>query len=212
VSGQGSEIVLVHGLWFGAWSLAPLARRLERSGLPVRRFSYRSTRGSLDEHAARLHRFVKRSSCGQRHFIGHSLGGLVILRMLMAFDDIEPGRVVFLGSPLKGSRVAKKAGKLPGATALLGGVRETLESGYTAFSGGREAGMIAGDRPIGLGWLVGGMGGPGDGTVALEETRANWLDEHRVLPVTHTGMIYSPRVASLALRFLQTGTFESSGS
>ncbi|MGD8346283.1 MAG: alpha/beta hydrolase, partial [Lysobacterales bacterium] len=88
----------------------------------------------------------------------------------------------------------------------------TLESGYSAFSGAREAGMIAGDRPIGLGWLVGGLDGPGDGTVALDETHTSWLDEHRVLPVTHTGLIYSPRVAELAARFLQTGTFESTGS
>ena len=48
---EKGEIVLVHGLWFGAWSLGPLAWRLERSGLPVRRFSYRTTRAGLDDHA-----------------------------------------------------------------------------------------------------------------------------------------------------------------
>ena len=212
VNEPGSEIILVHGLWFGAWSLAQMARRLKRSGMPVYRFGYRSTRGCLDEHAEMLYRFARRNRCEQRHFVGHSLGGLVVLRMLMAHGDIEPGRVVFLGSPLKGSHVAKKAGRLPGAMSLLGSMHETLKQGYEEFPGNREMGMIAGNRPIGLGWLVGGMGGPGDGTVALDETRAGWLKEHRVLPVTHTGMIFSPGVAELAARFLQTGTFDSAGA
>ena len=37
--------------------------------------------------------------------------------------------------------------------------------------------MIAGDRPIGLGWLVGGMDGPGDGTVALDDDGVSNLIE-----------------------------------
>ena len=206
--GAGSEIVLVHGLWFGSFFMRPLARRVEKhTGLPVRRINYRSTKGELDEHARRLYEFCRQESAGTRHRVGHSLGGLVILKMLSMYPEFEPGRLVFLGSPLQGSRVARKAIELPGVSALLGQVQADLERGFDGFAGGREAGMIAGSRSLGLGLFVGGLDGPGDGTVALEETRAEWLCAHCVLPVTHTGMLYSPEVAEKAAQFLETGRF-----
>ena len=204
---EEGEIVLVHGLWFGAWSLGPLARRLERTGLPVRRFSYRTTRAGLDDHARRLHEFVNRGPRGVRYYVGHSLGGLVILRMLGLFGDPSVKRVVLLGSPIKGSGVARRARRVPGFARITGRVRKDLERGFEECPGGIETGMIAGDRSIGLGWLLGGLGEPSDGTVAVSETRAAWLKEHSVLPVTHTGMIYSSRVAKEALQFLENGCF-----
>jgi hypothetical protein len=60
---------------------------------------------------------------------------------------------------------------------------------------------------MGLGWMVGGTEGPGDGTVAVAETIADGLDAHCVLPVTHTGMLYSDQVAKKAAQFLETGSF-----
>ena len=203
------EIILVHGLWFGAWAMVPLARRLGRGGAPVRRFHYRSTRGELDEHAAGLHKFARESGAQLQHFVGHSLGGLVILNMLAEYDDLPPGRVVLLGSPMGGSRVAAKARKLPGSQTLFGKVSSSLERGYEAAPAGREVGMIAGSRSVGLGWFVGGTAGPGDGTVALAETRAPWLADHLVLPLTHTGLIYSGKAAREALHFLEKGAFEA---
>ena len=105
---EKGEIVLVHGLWFGAWAMALLARRLKKLGVPVRRINYRTTRGELAQHANRLYDFSRRSGVQTQHFVGHSLGGLVILKMLAEHADVAPGRVVFLGSPLHGSRVARK--------------------------------------------------------------------------------------------------------
>ena len=88
----------MHGLWFGAAFMAPMARRLEKlTGLPVRRINYRSTRGELGDHADRLHEFANQSDTAVRHLVGHSLGGLVILKMLSRHPEFEPGRVVFLG-------------------------------------------------------------------------------------------------------------------
>ncbi len=204
-----AEIILVHGLWFGPVFMRPLARRLHRlTGLPIRRFHYRTTRGELGEHADRLHRFAQRGGAAVQHFVDHSLGGLVILKMLNTCDDLTPGRVVFLGSPLQGSRVARKARKVPGSEALLGKIQDALLEGFPLVPGDREAGMIAGSRSMGLGWLVGGTEGPGDGTVAVAETIADGLDDHCVLPATHTGMLYSARVAEQVSQFLETGRFE----
>lgn len=208
MNGQGAEIVLVHGLWFGAAFMAPMARRLEtQTGLPVRRINYRSTRGELGEHADRLYEFAQQSDATTRHLVGHSLGGLVILKMLSRHPEFSPGRVVFLGSPIQGSRAARKMQNIPGAPSLLGKIKADLEKGFDGSFAAREAGMIAGTRPVGLGLFVGGLDGPGDGTVALAETRAKWLREHFELNLTHTGLIFSRKAAEKTAEFIQTGSF-----
>lgn len=207
-----SEIVLVHGLWVGSWALASLSRHLQALKIPVRRINYRTTRGNLTDHAARLHEFALSSDALTQHFVGHSLGGLVILKMLSNFDDLPPGRLVFLGSPLRGSIVARNSRKIPGAQSLFGRIEHAFQEGFPVIPGGREAGMIAGSKPLGLGRLVGGTGGPGDGTVAVAETFAEGLTEHCVLPVTHTGMLYSAEVAKKTADFLETGSFGGAGA
>jgi pimeloyl-ACP methyl ester carboxylesterase len=203
-------VILVHGLWFGAWSLRLLARRLRQAGFEPRRFHYRTTRADLDGHARDLRQFVGAVDSPVLHFVAHSLGGLVTLRMLAEQNGLPEGRVVLLGSPLGGSLAARKAAALPGAARLFGEVRAALESGFDRLAPGRETGMIAGSRSIGLGLLVGGIGGSGDGTVAVDETRAVDLREHRVMPVTHTGMLFSKDVAREVEQFLLTGSFKRS--
>jgi pimeloyl-ACP methyl ester carboxylesterase len=206
-----SEVILVHGLWFGSWAMASLDKKLRARGFTVRRFDYASTAGGLPAHAAQLREFARASQSDQLHFVGHSLGGLVTLRMLSepgASGKFPPGRIVLMGSPLDGSGVVRRSVKVPGAEKLLGEIRSALEQGYERLPGGRETGMIAGSRSIGLGVFVGGAGKPGDGTVGVNETRSKGLKEHIVLPVTHTGMLYSKKVARQAACFLKRGSFD----
>jgi pimeloyl-ACP methyl ester carboxylesterase len=203
-------VVLVHGLWFGPWSLGLLARRLRRAGFETRCFRYRSTRADLAAHARELRRFVGDPGNRPLHFVAHSLGGLVTLRMLAERADLPFGRVVLLGSPLKGSVAARKSNRVPGAARLLGAAQPALEAGFARVAADRDIGMIAGSRGIGLGLFLGGLGEPGDGTVAVSETRSDGLLEHRLLPVTHTGMLFSRRVAREVAQFLRVGRFGSS--
>lgn len=203
-----AEVIIVHGLWFGSWAMASLARKLEAADFRCRRYSYATTGTGLEQHAAELLKFARQSTADSVHFVAHSLGGLVTLRMLEAFDGVAQGRVVLLGSPLGGSVTARKAGKVPGADRLLGDVRTALHEGYGHIPPDRDTGMIAGTRSIGLGMLVGGVGGRGDGTVALSETHMPGLADHIELPVTHTGMLYSKKVAHQAAYFLRSGGFE----
>jgi pimeloyl-ACP methyl ester carboxylesterase len=204
---MNGEVILVHGLWFGSWAMARLDRNLRAEGFAVRRFAYATTAGSLAAHSLRLADFARESRVGQLHFVAHSLGGLVTLRMLAAVPGLPAGRVVLLGSPLDGSVVARKARHIPGADRLLGDVRADLERGYSVLPEARDTGMIAGSRSMGLGLLLGGAGRPGDGTVAVSETRKTGLTDHLVLPVTHTGMLYSGEVARQSAGFLKTGRF-----
>jgi len=207
-----SEVILVHGLWFGSWAMARLDKKLSAEGFRVRRFSYRTTAGDLAAHAAGLQKFARLTQADRLHFASHSLGGLVTLRMLSECQDLPPGRIALMGSPLDGSIVARRSSKVPGAEQLLGEIRSTLEQGYDFLPGNRETGMIAGSRAIGLGMLVGGTGKPGDGTVAVRETMKRGLKDHLVLPVTHTGMLFSKKVAHQAASFLKSGRFDRSSA
>lgn len=203
-----AEVILVHGLWFGSWAMARLARKLQAAGFTVRRFAYPSTAGQLDAHSRQLLEFAWQSGSERLHFVGHSLGGLVCLHLLNENPGLPPGRVVLLGSPLDGSAIARRSHRIPGGEKLLGQVKTALENGYGQLPPGRETGMIAGTRAIGLGTLLGGAGTPGDGTVAVAETRTTGLKDHLLMPVTHTGMLYSAEVARQTACFLQTGSFD----
>lgn len=205
----GERVVLVHGLWFGAWAMGRLAGRLREAGFAPLYFRYATHSTSLDSHARRLHEFCLKYPAESLHFVAHSLGGLVVLNMLSRFAALPPGRVVLLGSPLAGSAVARKVGRIRLARRLFGQIGSSLEAGYAGFPDGWKVGMIAGNRGIGLGLLVGGAGGPNDGTVAVAETQHRQLRDHLVLPVTHTGMLLSREVARQIALFLSSGRFEN---
>lgn len=202
-------VVLVHGLWYGRAGLVLLDRRLQKAGFPVRRFSYPALRQSLSADARALRDFIIQNDCDQLSLVGHSLGGLVILRMLDEYAGIPPGRVVLLGSPVRGSRVARRAGARRLFRPLIGPVRPELEAGFSQAPAGRETAVIAGSRSFGLGRLFGSLDTPDDGTVSLSECR---LDNARVcvFPVTHTGLVTAPGVARAVAGFLATGRFPDS--
>lgn len=187
--------------------MALLARRLRHLGLTPRVFDYRPTAASLQVHARALAQYAGQWT-GASHFLGHSLGGLVILQMLN-----EPGaradcRAVFLGSPLNGSRIVAQARRLPLGRHLFGAIADDLESGICTIPAGCEIGMIAGSRRVGLGRLLGGANEPGDGTVALAETQVAGLREHLVLPLGHSALLTSRHVADRAASFLLRGAFK----
>ena len=204
---SNKEVILVHGLWYGPWTLRRLEKALSEQGYATRKFKYAPTSDCLDNHAANLHAFARDTDAGEQHFLGHSLGGLLILRMLADDHDIVPGRVLLLGTPLRGSVTARKIRRLPLSGVLLGEVRDVLEDGFSSLPPGRETGMIAGSRGFGLGMLTGGVGGPGDGTVGLDETDTEGLKDRIVLPVTHSGMLFSTEVVSQSVQFMNSGGF-----
>ncbi|MGD9265645.1 MAG: alpha/beta fold hydrolase, partial [Lysobacterales bacterium] len=125
-----SIVVLVHGLWVRGWSMTVLAKRLRKQGHEVEVFSYPTTSDCLDAHADALHAFLGSLDAGQLHLVGHSMGGLVILNLLNRYDDLPPGRVVLMGSPVKGSRVVRRLEKLPGHKLMFGKARDNLLQGY----------------------------------------------------------------------------------
>lgn len=202
-----AEIVLVHGLWNRGWMMAAMARGLRRLGHRVCVFSYPTRAADLAGHADALHEFSRGRHAPELHLVGHSMGGLVILNMLNRYDDLPPGRVVLLGTPVKGSEVVRRMAKYPGMEYLFGRVRDDLLQGYCQAPKGRETGVIRGTRALGLGRIAGRQDEPNDGSIRVSETQLEGLADTLELDVAHTEMLFSRKVVEQVDRFLLTGGF-----
>ena len=200
------HVVLLHGVWLRALTLVPLARRLQAQGFVTHRFDYASLFAGPAPSVDRLAAFMTALGPGPVHLVGHSLGGLVALETLASYHGLPPGRVVCLGSPLAGSGAARGLARHH-LSALLGRSGTLLRSGLAELPRGREVGVLAGSRAAGLGRLFNELDGPGDGTVCIWETQLPGLADHRVLPVSHTGLILSRAAAGMAAGFLRQGRF-----
>lgn len=208
MTGQ-ETVVLVHGLWMHGAAMALMQRRIARCGYRVASYSYPSMRLTLSENADRLARFARDLNAPRVHFVGHSLGGLVVLRMLAREIVLRVGRVVLAGSPCGESLAARRLSHLPGGRWLLGNsIREWRAGGDEHVAARHEIGVIAGRVGVGLGRVVApDLPRPNDGVVSVAETRLDGIRDHVVLRVNHFGMLLSPEVARQACAFLRDGRF-----
>ena len=203
-----SDIVLVHGLWNRGWMMARMAKRLRTRGHHVRVFSYPTRADDLDGHADQLHNFVRAEVTADCHLVGHSMGGLVILNMLSRYDDLPAGRVVLMGTPVKGSNVVKRMERLPGQGFIFGKARENLLKGFQLSPTGYETGMIRGTREFGFGQITGRQDEPNDGSVCVSETELKGLKDTVDLDVSHSEMLISAEVVEQVDHFLLCGKFK----
>jgi len=190
-------------------ALELMRRRIARGGFLALSYSYPSMRLTLTKNAERLANFLSGVNAARLHLVGHSLGGLIALRAVEMAMALPPGRLVLLGTPLAGSYAALRLQRIPGGNTLLGrSIAEWLGSAYPTSSPERETGVIAGNLRIGLGRLIApGLPEPNDGVVRVEETRFAGMNDHVVLPVSHSGMLVSRAVARQICAFLRDGAF-----
>lgn len=204
------HVVYVHGLWLpGEESLILRHRLTQKFGLTVHPFRYLSTSSTMRGITARLDAFVRELAVPAVHFLGHSLGGLVIHRFLESFPQQPPGRAVFLGVPCVASRAAESAGRFTPVAQLMGPsvAEELLQPRERRWTHERPLGIVAGTQAIGLGQFLARFQEDNDGTVAVSETRMPGAADHITLPVSHLGMLVSARVAQETGLFLTQGRF-----
>ena len=191
-----------------------IKRRLEREyGMRASLFSYPSVRGTLDENAAALAAFIHEQDVDQAHIVGHSLGGVLALRMHANDHDSLPGRVVCLGSPLTGSRAANFLNELEWAEEIIGKslpdaiIHQSANDWAAHVAEHREIGVIAGTVPLGFGRLFANFQEENDGTIGVSETRLDGARDHLLMSVSHKGMLVSAAVADQAAAFIKRGEF-----
>ena len=113
-------MVLLHGIWMKKPTMALLAHWLRGCGFTVVHFSYLSLVRTVSENAARLGALLASLNAPVIHLVGHSLGGLVILRLLQDNPDLPPGRVVLLGDILCGEPYRARFGWPRGHSLVIG--------------------------------------------------------------------------------------------
>lgn len=199
-------VILLHGLMMRSPALWPLAHRLRRRGFQPLLFGYptlwKSPAEAMERLALRLYSYEQEKV----HVVAHSLGGLIALETINRYQKLPPGRVVCLGSPLAGSSSARgladrHLGFVSGKSGPL------LRGGLSHLPHNREIGVIAGSHSFGMGKWFGPFDGVNDGTVAVWETRLPGLSDHLVMPVSHSGMVFSAQVAELTANFLDVAVF-----
>ena len=204
-----NQVILAHGLWVPGLVMKPLAARLGAAGLRCHSFDYMGRARPLEAHAERLARFAR--GIGPAHFVGHSLGGLVILHALAADPGLEAGRVVLMGTPARGCLAGRRFGRHAFGRWFLGESRGAWAEGRATRWERRESlGVVAGTVALGLGRLFGALPGPNDGVVTLDETAVQGMTERVALPLGHSQLIFSARAARLVETFLREGRFAPS--
>lgn len=205
-------VVFVHGIWLNGLELAVLRRRVEGCGYRTHVFRYPSLLATPADNARRLAGFIETLDADVVHLVAHSLGGLVLCQLFHDFPEQRPGRVVMLGTPLRGSVLARKLGRFAWSRWLLGRARGGgLLGDGPGWPRSRPLAMIAGSRGVlGMGLLVlGHIPRPNDGTVAVAETDAPAVTEHLTVPHGHFGMLFSRAVADAVCRYLHLGRFSA---
>ena len=223
-------VVLLHGLARGPLSMWPLARALRRRGYAVINLAYPSRRHGLDELVGFVRaRLAEMAPAPGRsatlHGVGHSLGGVVLLAALLEPPaPWQARRLVTLGSPYRGARIAARLLSWPAAQRFYGPVLADLAPASAARrralairSDSLEVGVIAGagrPRPFGpavmFDWRQ-ALRRTTDGTVELRSALgAPWLflpRDRLVVDVAHTLLPTSRTVIRATLAFLAHGRF-----
>ena len=201
-------VVLIHGIWMNGWDMTVLRSRLRKSGFRTLQFSYPSIIRDLSANAQRLQEFLNTLDDAPVHMVAHSLGGLLVRRLFCDFPEQKPGRIVTLGTPHKGSFVARKMNQHFIGRLLFGrSLSYGLLGDAPPWTSDHEIGVIAGDRGWGVGRVVTRLPKPNDGSVVLEETPLAGMTDYKVMPFNHIGLMFSKAVAEQVAQFLLHGRF-----
>lgn len=209
-------IILLHGLGRSSVSMKGTQWRLEDEGYQVVNNSY-SWLGHSIEEIAPLVINESLADCAKLgltkiDFVTHSMGG-ILLRQYLDSKTIEGlGRVVMLAPPNQGSTMADHL--------VANGMIEPLlpEPAYQLGTDENSVPKRLGPVNFELGVVAGthtrALMSPGlddvanDGTVAVEETRVDGMQDFIVLPVDHSFLMWRAAVLDQVVYFLSHGQFD----
>ena len=207
------EVVLLHGLARTRRSMWRVERALERAGFITYNIGYPSLRYRLPDLAAKVEERIARARAARNggaparetagragdssgpplHFVGHSLGGILI-RYLLVHRGLRAGRVVLLTPPNQGARSADFF--QPYLSWLMRPLADlSVASGIAAG--------LAPAQGVEIGIIAGGT----DRTVKLHETRLDGAADSTIVPCGHSWILCHRATQELTVRFLRTGRF-----
>lgn len=190
-------VFLVHGMGRTPLSMWLLGRRLWRAGYRVAHFGYLSTTGTVADLGTALGRRVlaQTGAAPRVHFVGHSLGNIIVRWMLSHARPPRAGRVVMLAPPNQGAAAADRWAR------WIGWVMPHVHDLRTAPDSAARALRLPDGVDVGI--IAGGY----DRKVRVAETHLDGARDHAVVPSFHSWIMNRADVHQLICRFLRDGRF-----
>ncbi|HGS4697700.1 TPA: triacylglycerol lipase [Vibrio parahaemolyticus] len=202
------KIIILHGLYMHGLVMQPLSQKLRKLGYETQVISYNTV--AIDESSLFDSIDHSLNPLTANVLVGHSLGGLMIKRYLANRKPTTSliSHVVAIGSPLKGASIVGRIQDL-GLGAILGNSpHHGLNKHDDAWAFPQKLGSIAGTVPIGARpLLIRNDNTMSDGTVTVEETRLDGMQDHIEVKQTHTSLIYNTFVPQQIVHFIRTDYF-----
>lgn len=202
-------VVLLHGLGRTRHSLRRLKRRLESEGWETWSTTYSSRKQSIMESAEQVATLIESDLTDRELFVvTHSMGGIVVRQLA---DRFQWRGCVMVAPPNQGSRAARWAQKVPGLPALFGPALTELARPESWPDPPQPSLIVAGTR--GLAWSsppswilscagIFDKGSVNDGTLLLDETRHESVEEHIAIEAGHSTIMSNPKVVDTVVNWL----------
>jgi pimeloyl-ACP methyl ester carboxylesterase len=193
-----------------------IEKALAQTGYNAINIDYASRKKTIEALVEDIDAVLKESRIGGEkkvHFIGYSMGGLVIRAYIAKHRPANLGRVVMLAVPNQGSEVADALKDSALYRRVYGPAGQELVTDQARFKKlfgdiDYDIGVIAGDRSIDPLSSLLFLPGKDDGKVSIERTKIDGMKDHIVLHTTHTFIMKNDDVIRQALHFLKHGAFE----
>ena len=220
---EDERVIILHGATGSYTDMIQMEYALLQEGYEVHNWDYPSTTLTVKECAEYLVqrnlRSVFNSSAKKTHFVGFSMGGLVVEEILENFRPENLGRVVSIGTPHHGSEVADfmKSNPLnrqyydfvfgPAGGDLTTAFRQAVLAGVQNID--YDLGCISGD--VNKGYIISRhlfKGQPNDGRVAVYSSQHPHMKDHVIVPANHADIKEDDDAIRHVVNFLKDGQFK----
>ena len=204
-------VILLHGILKSSRHMKPLEKFLIAEGYSVQNIDYPSTKQTLEELTEIVWKKIKIPKNRSVHFIGYSMGGLLVRAMLSKYSVPNLGRVIQLATPNGGSEVADVFKNFWFYKKIFGPAGQQLITDQKAIQKllgkvNYDLGIIAGTKSIDP-FSSFFLKGQNDGKVSVEKTKIIGMKAHTTVSVSHLFFPRNKKVHRNVLSFLKTGKF-----
>jgi triacylglycerol lipase len=206
-------VVILHGIARSNKHMQKLATYLQKDGFDVINLNYPSATYAIEDLTEIINKEISQRTPEKKpiHFVGYSMGGLMVRALIHKYNYKNLGKVVQLAPPNQGSEVADFVKNFWPYKKIYGPAGQQLITDQSAIKHlfgevNYELGIIAGSAtidPISSAIIL----GEDDGKVAVERTKLEGMKDHIVVSASHTFFPSNKEVQKQTLYFLRNGWF-----